>query len=159
MNFVRAARCPVVLIALCCSGCAVQDGVGYPGMGTRVYSETADGGVIWAHFTTNNASSVNTAAANYCARKSVPVGQIIARGAEGEFSTYQFTCGRPQNLPNYNAGTVSSGAGQPLASYSQPSTTPAAAKPSLEDAKVKCKDLGFKAGTERFGDCVLKLSN
>ena len=29
---------------------------------------------------------------------------------------------------------------------------------SLEDAKKKCADLGFKMGTEGFGNCVLKLS-
>lgn len=34
-------------------------------------------------------------------------------------------------------------------------TQPAA---SLNDAKAKCADLGFKAGTEKFGECVLKLS-
>jgi hypothetical protein len=28
----------------------------------------------------------------------------------------------------------------------------------MEDAKKKCADLGFKAGTEQFGNCVLKLS-
>ncbi len=28
----------------------------------------------------------------------------------------------------------------------------------LDDAKVKCADLGFKAGTETFGECVIKLS-
>jgi hypothetical protein len=35
-------------------------------------------------------------------------------------------------------------------------------KPSIKidinDAKAKCVDLGFKAGTESFGSCVLKLS-
>ena len=29
----------------------------------------------------------------------------------------------------------------------------------LEDAKSKCTELGFKAGTEKFGECVLKLAN
>ena len=29
---------------------------------------------------------------------------------------------------------------------------------SIEDAKKKCADLGFKLGTEGFGNCVLKLS-
>lgn len=29
---------------------------------------------------------------------------------------------------------------------------------SLEDAKTKCKDLGFKPASEKFGDCVLRLS-
>lgn len=34
-------------------------------------------------------------------------------------------------------------------------TQPAA---SLDDTKAKCADLGFKAGTETFGECVIKLS-
>ena len=29
---------------------------------------------------------------------------------------------------------------------------------SLDEAKAQCADLGFKKGTEKFGDCVLKLS-
>jgi hypothetical protein len=36
------------------------------------------------------------------------------------------------------------------------------AKPAItvdiDDAKAKCVDLGFKSGTEGFGNCVLKLS-
>ena len=31
-------------------------------------------------------------------------------------------------------------------------------KPGLEDAKKKCIDLGFKPATEKFGQCVLRLS-
>jgi ATP phosphoribosyltransferase regulatory subunit HisZ len=31
-------------------------------------------------------------------------------------------------------------------------------KASIEDFKQKCLDLGFKAGTEQFGKCVLRLS-
>lgn len=31
-------------------------------------------------------------------------------------------------------------------------------KLSIEDAKKKCSDLGFKTGTEGFGKCVLQLS-
>jgi hypothetical protein len=30
---------------------------------------------------------------------------------------------------------------------------------SMEQAKSKCLDLGFKAGTESFGQCVLKVVN
>lgn len=29
---------------------------------------------------------------------------------------------------------------------------------SLDSAKAKCADLGFKTGTQKFGECVLKLS-
>jgi len=31
-------------------------------------------------------------------------------------------------------------------------------KLSIEEAKLKCDDLGFSLKTEKFGDCVLKLS-
>lgn len=30
-------------------------------------------------------------------------------------------------------------------------------KVSINDAKAQCSDIGFKAGTEKFGDCVLEL--
>ena len=36
-------------------------------------------------------------------------------------------------------------------------TTPTATKTSITDAKSQCSDIGFKAGTEKFGDCVLEL--
>jgi formylglycine-generating enzyme required for sulfatase activity len=35
---------------------------------------------------------------------------------------------------------------------------PSSNAPALDRAKKKCTDLGFKAGTERFGSCVLQLS-
>ena len=35
---------------------------------------------------------------------------------------------------------------------------PAAGSSALDWAKKKCTDLGFKSGTERFGNCVLQLS-
>lgn len=31
-------------------------------------------------------------------------------------------------------------------------------KLSMDQAKYQCKDLGFKPGTEKFGNCVLELS-
>jgi len=41
----------------------------------------------------------------------------------------------------------------PTTSTTQP-TTP---KTSITDAKSQCTDIGFKAGTEKFGECVLEL--
>jgi hypothetical protein len=48
-------------------------------------------------------------------------------------------------------------------SYSMPSASPAQRPPaptslSIEQAKSKCIDLGFKQGTEQFGNCVLKFT-
>jgi len=37
-------------------------------------------------------------------------------------------------------------------------SVPVSVKPSLEDAKLKCTELGFSSGTEGFGNCVLKLT-
>ena len=28
----------------------------------------------------------------------------------------------------------------------------------IEEAKANCKDIGFKEGTEKFGECVLELT-
>ena len=36
-------------------------------------------------------------------------------------------------------------------------TTTPSTKVSIDDAKSQCSDIGFKAGTERFGECVLEL--
>ena len=40
----------------------------------------------------------------------------------------------------------------------QPTAPPTTPNISIDDSKAKCAELGFKAGTEKFGDCVLKLS-
>ena len=29
---------------------------------------------------------------------------------------------------------------------------------NMEEAKMNCKDIGFKEGTEKFGECVLELT-
>ena len=40
----------------------------------------------------------------------------------------------------------------------QPSEPPTTPNISIDDSKAKCAELGFRSGTEKFGDCVLKLS-
>jgi len=35
---------------------------------------------------------------------------------------------------------------------------PSATNLTMEQAKAKCIDLGFKTGTESFGQCVLKMT-
>ena len=42
---------------------------------------------------------------------------------------------------------------------SSPAKTTPTATPtvSIKDAKSQCSDIGFKKGTEKFGDCVLEL--
>ena len=44
---------------------------------------------------------------------------------------------------------------------STPTTTPTPTPTptvSIDDAKKQCSDIGFKAGTEKFGECVLELN-
>lgn len=37
-------------------------------------------------------------------------------------------------------------------------SSPATKSSTIDSASVKCEELGFKRGTENFGDCVLKIS-
>ena len=52
------------------------------------------------------------------------------------------------NLPTKKAS-------QNITPTATPTPTP---KVSIVDAKKQCEDIGFKAGTEKFGDCVLELN-
>jgi formylglycine-generating enzyme required for sulfatase activity len=45
-----------------------------------------------------------------------------------------------------------------LVAFGNATAQPAAGTSALDWAKKKCTDIGFKAGTERFGNCVLQLS-
>ena len=45
-----------------------------------------------------------------------------------------------------------------LVAFGNATAQPAAGTSALDWAKKKCADIGFKAGTERFGNCVLQLS-
>ena len=53
------------------------------------------------------------------------------------------------NSPHYSAKPITP---------ATPTPTPASSpKTSITDAKAQCTDIGFKKGTEKFGDCVLEL--
>ncbi|WP_216185611.1 hypothetical protein [Polynucleobacter sp. MWH-HuK1] len=48
---------------------------------------------------------------------------------------------------------------KPVSVYQAPAYQPSPpATVGMDDAKKKCADLGFKSGTEAFGNCVLRLS-
>jgi len=49
--------------------------------------------------------------------------------------------------------------GTHFATEPKPKSAPITTQPktSITDAKSQCTDIGFKAGTEKFGDCVLEL--
>lgn len=42
--------------------------------------------------------------------------------------------------------------------YRSPYQSSLPASTTIDDARAKCRDIGFKAGTEDFGKCVLRLS-
>jgi len=54
----------------------------------------------------------------------------------GEYDSHEFTCDLPQAV----------------------APSPSKANMSIDQAKDQCKDLGYKPGTEKFGNCVLELS-
>ena len=81
---------------------------------------------------------------------------------EGVWEDNKFV--RAERIPDHIAG-------RSPATNSEPQITPDKASssdanqtgsrtpiPGLDAIKAKCAELGFKAGTEKFGDCVLKLS-
>jgi hypothetical protein len=82
-------------------------------------------------------------AQNYCSQygsEAINQGQDISGG----YRFFTFDCVNPKAKPSTF---------QPP----QPTYQPLPIV-SIDDAKKKCADLGFKAGTEQFGNCVLKLS-
>ncbi len=105
---------------------------------------SANGGVLNAHFLTGTYSSVEERAQSYCENRSMKIGSItkISTGCPvlcgSEFSKFEFSCvqydsqSSTENLHN-------------------------ASSSALEKAKFECQSLGFKQGTEAFGNCVLKL--
>ena len=62
----------------------------------------------------------------------------------------------PYECPTQNPETRSNSATQP-SMVKQELPTPNTG-PSIEEAKKECSELGFKAGTEKFGECVLQLT-
>jgi hypothetical protein len=81
---------------------------------------------------------------------------------EGIWEDHKFV--RAQRIPDHIAGRSPATNSEPQitpdkASSSDVSqTAPRVPIPGLDAIKAKCAELGFKAGTEKFGDCVLKLS-
>ena len=53
--------------------------------------------------------------------------------------------------------TLTLGFGGVVVVSAQPAPKQAIPDSALEQAKVKCRELGFKAGTEKFGSCVMTL--
>jgi hypothetical protein len=73
--------------------------------------------------------------------------KLLTSYARGGYMLYDFMCSQ---TPEAKTPI------QPPHAHS--SAPPQASNASFDDAKKKCADLGFKAGTEAFGNCVLRLS-
>ena len=72
---------------------------------------------------------------------------------EEERNRFNFRCETPAQLPVVQ---------QPIQIQNQiiaPSNSTTELKAQIEEAKVKCADLGFKLNTEAYGKCVLRLTN
>lgn len=70
-----------------------------------------------------------------------------------ERNRFNFRCEAPTPSP------VVQQINQPQNQFTTPSNNNTDLKAQIEGAKTKCADLGFKANTEAFGKCVLKLTN
>ena len=102
--------------------------------------------VIRDHFITGSGyGEVISQARNYCQQygaKPVFIRKQDASFLRSEYDNYYFDCVKDQPYtPPY----------QPPKVISAPSV-------SIDTAKDKCSNLGFKVGTESFGKCVLQLS-
>ena len=81
------------------------------------------------------------------------IGLILAFSAYSreEGSTYDFSNGSLEKTINYDRKKNISPSGYEYSTKSQNNGV------SIAVAKSQCADLGFTTGTEKFGDCVLKL--
>jgi hypothetical protein len=81
---------------------------------------------------------------------------------EGVWEDNKFV--RAQRIPDHIVGRSPATNSEPqitpdkASSSNVSQTAPRVPIPGLDAIKAKCAELGFKAGTEKFGDCVLKLS-
>ena len=83
-------------------------------------------------------------------KNGLPEGQVVIINSEGKKRIGFYTNG----IENRSSPVTQVIGSESVGLNSNPSNLTS----SLEDAKKKCSDLGFKSGTEGFGKCVLQLS-
>lgn len=136
---------PLILL----SGCASS---------IRLNESSSRNVVIWDHFLTGNGQiDVNKSATNYC--RQFGAEPVLVKKKDGcllgcgsEYHEYYFDC--EKKLPTTQIQTIPPT--NPII-QNAPNTSQLNSL-SIEDAKKKCLDLGFKTGTEQFGKCVLQIS-
>lgn len=120
---------------------------------TSIKEGSSQGGVVWEHFSDKSYSKVVRLASEHCRSfgKSAEIYDKKINGfIESEYDEYKFRCVDNQQKLLTN----------PVPQPFNPggSTFVPSPRVSLDDAAQKCSSLGFKAGTEAFGNCVLKIS-
>jgi hypothetical protein len=132
----------LVVIFLLLSGCTSID------KGDRFGVE------IWEHFTDISPEKVNRLAREHCqmyGKQAQLEGHKPRSLFKSEYDIYQFRCIEKPAV------------GNPIFQSPFParreSVTPAQGTGlTIDAAAKKCEEIGFKSGTEAFGNCVLKLS-
>lgn len=119
-----------------------------------------NGGTLYDHFHWGNYETVLQKANNYC--NTFGKGHAnITRVSEGcllvckmEYHVYDFVCSNDDNKPKDSPTSVE----KITATSQQKVQDISITKITLDKAKTKCTDLGFKPKTEKFGNCVMELT-
>jgi len=119
-------------------------GGGYSLVNAYVDQEWSSGEEIKNHIISGSGNTeIRNLAFQRCKMKGFDNFNISARGKDGEFTTYVYEC-----VNNRKTKTV------------KPSDdNKGSVRMNLNKAKKQCSSLGFKNGTEKFGECVMQLSN
>ena len=155
----------VSFLMLTLAGCGTTSGVGYALFGTRVQwvEKDGNGGVIASHFSNHSLEKVRFVAEEYCKQRQMSVttlklycaGGLLTFSGCGEYLKYDFRCGSEVNTDITTPRDSVNFTAVPNIENVKDSKVSAS---DLEYEKKKCLDLGFKTGTEKFGECVLRLS-
>ena len=113
---------------------------GYSVFNAYIEKQYPRGGEIRNHYmSSSNLSDINSLANDYCRQRGISNAKVTNTGAAGEFQKYSFTCQNISTKKNRNKQHSNK-------------------KLDLKIFKQECEILGFKPDTEKFGDCVLNLS-
>jgi hypothetical protein len=106
---------------------------------TYLIRDDGNGGKIFSSSDFGNYSDVTTVASQYCQERRLGKAEITRQTLNApSVKHYEFKC--------------------MSITYAQPTPVTPSNNISMDVAKQKCGELGFKSGTEGFGKCVLQLS-
>lgn len=123
------------------------------------------GGTLYSHFLWGSYDSLQNKANQYCSSIGKAQPNIVRKSTgclvfcDSEYHGYDFTCTDVKNTQTEQpTDSVKSNTAEPVHAMQSLSVPDAQLKMTINDAKLKCEDLGFKPKTEKFGDCVLELT-